>query len=237
MLIWQHFNFKSQVTSPGNWVPPPRGLPWKTSFLCAKKVISSTLQRDVHNPYKFSLKNKQNLYVKTSYDSKYLPRDVSEREKELVAETWCLFHSQIAVTLGDWMMREKPVSTLQQPDFQAGKFSGSFDPGWKQMKAWKGGTDVLAWHQSGAPAQHNLWNGLKNAGIFLLQLFLSPLLWAPFPAIQTKVPGIRLNPLAANILILLQLIAHSWTKRWSSAMSVVQWNSDFGTLKKATDVL
>lgn len=31
----------------------------------------------------------------------------------------------------------KPVSILQQPDFQAGKFSGSFDPEWKQMKARK----------------------------------------------------------------------------------------------------
>lgn len=53
-----------------------------------------------------------------------------------MADTGCLFTVQIAVTLGVWMMEGKPVSILQQPEFQAGKFSGSFDPGWKQMKVW-----------------------------------------------------------------------------------------------------
>lgn len=160
----------------------------------------------------------------------------SEREKELVAETWCLFTVQIAVTLGSgsgwWRENLFPFSSSQTS--RLGSSQGVLT---QQMKVWNWGTDASVWHQSGAPTQHNLWNGLKNVGIFLLQLFHSPLLWAPFSAIQTKLPGIRLNPLAANILILLQLIAHSWTKRWSSAMSVVQWNSDFGTLKKATDVL
>lgn len=152
-------------------------------------------------------------------------------------EPWACSQSRVLSLWvpGWWRENLFPFSSSQT--FWLGSSQGVLTQGGSR---WKHGSKELMswrWHQSGVPAQHNLWNGLKNVCIFLLQLFHSLLLWAPFSAIQTEVPGIRLNPLAANILILLQLIVHSWTKRWSSAMSVVQWNSDFGTLKKAADVL
>lgn len=58
-------------------------------FVC-KNVISSILQRDIHNTYQFSLKKKYKLYIKSTYDSKYLPRDVSEDILEEERSWWLI---------------------------------------------------------------------------------------------------------------------------------------------------